>query len=380
MEMSTQHQLAKPQEGISCHCWSGDGSSVALSPNDNSMRIFDTSSWQKVADLDEHDLFVSGMDWCPLTNMIVTASHDRNAFVWNWDDAEQRWKPSLVILRIDRAALDVKWSADGKKFAVASGAKCVPVCHYEQENDWWVSKMIKKHRSTVTCLDWHPCSQLIATGSSDFKCRVISAYVSDVDAAEQVTGPFSEAVPFGEVYAEFPCQGWVLDVKWSPSGSALAYCGQDSSLHVVHFEGSAPVQKALRFNQLPLNCITFLSDSAIVGGGHEMNPMLFSGSAGSGWSFLKFLDVKKAKQEASSSSGGVSAARARFQAMAKRGDEGGSKTDELWTQHESAITCIKQIGAAGAQTFSKFSTSGCDGRLVVWDVDALEVDKAAIGL
>ena len=36
----------------------------------------------------------------------------------------QRWEPSLVILRINRGALDAKWSNYGKKFAVASGAKC----------------------------------------------------------------------------------------------------------------------------------------------------------------------------------------------------------------------------------------------------------------
>lgn len=36
----------------------------------------------------------------------------------------------------------------GTKFAVASGAKCVPVCYYEAANNWWISKMIKKHKST----------------------------------------------------------------------------------------------------------------------------------------------------------------------------------------------------------------------------------------
>jgi actin related protein 2/3 complex subunit 1A/1B len=46
--------------------------------------------------------------------------------------------PALVILRIDRAALDVKWSLDGMRFAVTSGAKCAPVCTYEETNDWFV--------------------------------------------------------------------------------------------------------------------------------------------------------------------------------------------------------------------------------------------------
>jgi len=152
------------------------------------------------------------------------------------------WKPSLTLLRIDRAALDVKWSPDGKKFAVASGAKSVPVCHYEADQverwlahdnsnrsgsssenhdgsssntltkgsrrhdrsddsllplpyhmqDWWVSKMIKKpHKSTVLSLAWHPNSQLLATGACDFKCRVFSAYIDTVDTTGQKVGPYS---------------------------------------------------------------------------------------------------------------------------------------------------------------------------------------------
>ena len=67
-----------------------------------------------------------------------------------------------MILRINRAAITVKWSPDGKKFAVGSGAKCVPVCHYEEANDWWISKMIKKHKSTVVALDWHPNNQIVS--------------------------------------------------------------------------------------------------------------------------------------------------------------------------------------------------------------------------
>jgi actin related protein 2/3 complex subunit 1A/1B len=61
----------------------------------------------------QHDLVVSGIDWHPVTNRIVTCSHDRNAFVWNFDSASNSWKPTVVILRINRAAMDVKWSPDG---------------------------------------------------------------------------------------------------------------------------------------------------------------------------------------------------------------------------------------------------------------------------
>ena len=80
---------------------------------------------------------VSGIDWSPVNNKIVSCSHDRNAFVWTFDEASNTWKPALVILRIDRAAIQVKWSMDGLRFAVTSSAKCVPICTYESLNDWY---------------------------------------------------------------------------------------------------------------------------------------------------------------------------------------------------------------------------------------------------
>lgn len=56
------------------------------------------------------------------------------------------------------------------KFAVGSGARLISVCYFEQENNWWVSKHIKKPiRSTITTLDWHPNNILLATGAADFK-------------------------------------------------------------------------------------------------------------------------------------------------------------------------------------------------------------------
>ena len=64
----------------------------------------------------QHDMLISGVDWHASSNSIVTCSHDRNAFVWSEQqepDGTKTWKPALVILRIDRSALDVKWSPNG---------------------------------------------------------------------------------------------------------------------------------------------------------------------------------------------------------------------------------------------------------------------------
>ncbi|KAL4582137.1 hypothetical protein LXL04_006678 [Taraxacum kok-saghyz] len=61
--------------------------------------------------------------------------------------------PYRVISRYHRP----QRSISGNKFAVGSGAKTVCICYYEQENNWWVSKLIrKKHDSSVTSVAWHP--------------------------------------------------------------------------------------------------------------------------------------------------------------------------------------------------------------------------------
>ena len=43
-------------------------------------------------------LNVSGIDWAPKTNRIVTCSADRNAYVWNLQP-DGTWKHMLVLLR-----------------------------------------------------------------------------------------------------------------------------------------------------------------------------------------------------------------------------------------------------------------------------------------
>ena len=82
--------------------------------------------------------------------MLLKCFQDRNAYVWT-KQPDNKWKPTLVVLRINRAATCVRWSPLENKFAVGSGARMIAVCYFEKENDWWISKQIKKPiRSTIT--------------------------------------------------------------------------------------------------------------------------------------------------------------------------------------------------------------------------------------
>ena len=422
--MARSHQLTSLVEGISCFAWNGDHSQVAVCPNNNEIHIYKATlpggngEWQRLHVLSEHDLLVSSIDWSAKTNKIVSCSHDRNAFVWTFDSSTNAWKPTLVILRIDRAATDVKWSLDGLRFAVASSAKVVPVCMYEPANDWWVSKMVKKHKSTVLCCAFHPLNgQLLATGSSDFKCRVFSTFDADVDGTVVDPGPFSQPLEFGEVYAELPCAGWVNAVAWSPSGKTLAFAGHDCTLHVATFGGNAPVVRVLQLRSLPLSCLVFLTDKAVAGAGYDFEPVVFTESGATdpatgsrSWSQFCSLDTKAPSTSSAlnkgtdvpsaAAAGGVAAARAMFQAKTSRGQElsggdvgaggGGSaggvddvsRLAGVSTLHCRAITGIARgtpSGSAAGATLQVF-TSSMDGKIVEWDVPLVNINAATLTL
>jgi len=113
---------------ISSHVFSPDTTKLAIA-NAETVTIYNTKTYAVETTLNEHDKLVTAIDWCAAENKIVTCSQDRNAYVWTAEGNE--WKPTLVLLRINRAATNVKWSPNGKKFAVASGARCISVCYFE---------------------------------------------------------------------------------------------------------------------------------------------------------------------------------------------------------------------------------------------------------
>lgn len=133
MSATLKHFAAVP---ITCHSFNKDRSQVAISPNSNDVEIYTMkgNDWELTATLKQHEQRVSGIDWAANSNMIVTCGVDRNAYVWNLEGGE--WKPSLTILRINRAATCVKWSPLENKFAVGSGAKLICICYYDADNKW----------------------------------------------------------------------------------------------------------------------------------------------------------------------------------------------------------------------------------------------------
>jgi len=142
---------------------------------------------------------------------------------------------------------------------------------------------------------------------------------------------------------------------------------------------------------LPLVSLTWTSEDTIVAAGHDCRPLVFSGSV-AGWHEAGTLDdVNSAKsaEPRSGFGGNTSVGRLKTGAFAtfrdadSRGHSHSSSasptTDtKVLTIHQNTITNVRAYEHRG-NAVTKISTSGVDGMLVVWDVNAVTALTGRLG-
>ncbi|ORX77828.1 hypothetical protein BCR32DRAFT_295389 [Anaeromyces robustus] len=338
---------------ITCHSFNKNRSEVAICPNTNEIHIYKNKGgkWELDSVLKEHDKLITSIDWAPETDRIVSCSQDRNAYVWK--RVGNGWEPTLVILRINRAATVVKWSPQENKFAVGTGAKNVAVCYYDERNNWWRSIHINKLRSTVLSLDWHPDNLHLAVGTADSKVRVFST-ISD----EAITSN-KKIKSADTLISENKVGGWVHGVAFSPSGNVVAYIGHDSSLSFLYRDTSEVV--TVKSKDLPYLSLLFTDERHVITIGYDCCPILFEETSPKNWKNMGKLDQGEKKEEV------VSNAFNKFRQMDTRGQENNDDSS-LPTTHQNTINDIRMY-AGTRDNVTSFTTSGLDGKIVVWEFD-----------
>lgn len=358
------------QSCITAHAWNESHDQLAIAPNSTSVFIYDAKGedvkkWKKIHTLAEHAFIVTGIDWNHTTNAIATSSQDRNAYVWTLEDNE--WKPNLVILRIGRAATCIKWSPNGSKFAVGSGSKQIPVCHYEESQSMWVAKMIKKGiRSSITSVDWSPDNLFLIAGGCDFTCTIFSAFIEEVDSECKLDDKYgqafseSDAKKFGAPLMKFDqSSGWVEACRFSGSGANFAFCGHDSTVHFGSFANGNEVQTVLR-RDLPLRSIEFLTETKAVGAGYDSIPIIYEFENGQ-WKEKGPLDTGKSAAATTKKASAFKKSQNMFKQQDTLG-AGGGKVG-LQSRHQNIINDIRVTDE------THFTTSGIDGRVLFWDLN-----------
>lgn len=154
----------------------------------------------------------------------------------------------------------------------------------------------------------------------------------------------------------------------------------------IVYPGAAVI--TIKGTTLPYVSLCWTAEDALVAAGHDCQPVLFQGSQAA-WKVVGSLDDTTAPK--SSGVGRASPAVGRLNSAAFntfrnadiRGQTGapgmpgagsGASDTELTTVHQNTITSVRAYeGAPGS--VSRVSTSGVDGKLVIWNVAA-----AATGL
>ena len=274
-----------------------------------------------------------------------------------WEPSPTGYKPTLVLLRISRAATFVRWSPSETKFAVASGDRVIAICYFEEENDWWVSKHLKKPiRSTITSVAWHPNSVLLAAGSTDAHARVFSSFIKGVDERPEPSA-WGERLPFNTVCGEFlnNSAGWVHSVSFSPSGDSLAFVAHDSSITVVYPSGPEQPPKAvvtIATQLLPFKSLLWKTEDEIIAAGYDCEAFRFQGDE-SGWQ----LTGTVAKARAGMGEHREESALNMFRQMDLKGKV---KDDtQLKTVHQNTISTLRPYSSSGGR-LTKFSCKSQD--------------------
>lgn len=342
---------------VSCHAISQDGQVLALCPNNEDVVIFRLigDEFQRTDVLREHTQLVTGLDWS-CEGKLVSASEDRTAYVWNFDEDQQRWRCELVELKAPKAATCVAWAPNGRRFAVGLSSKDTAVCYYEPAVECWVALKVGKSKAAVTALSWHPTSEFLATGSTDRKCAVYQV-------SESAMLPAPPKSPFGDlqVMSFMDAGSWVNFVAFSPRGQFLAFGGQDAAVRFKDLSaGPDSAVQVLRWKSLPFLRGVFLGDKHFVACGFDCIPVLYQNS-GESWQVIGSLDIGQSPVAAPS--GAFDAARSRFRNSSSGISSGGQKAAEREpTLHSNTIT------GCGSLPGLRFSTSGLDGQVVVWQL------------
>ena len=346
--MSTPNQKPKDLfllEGISVLCFNKDFTQVALSKKDNIIYIYSikdllkTDTWKLLHKLESHYQYISGLDWCPETNRILSCSYDKTTFVWDLTD--EKWVPSNVVWTTKLGYLCCKWNKRGDKFCEGTSAKHLLIGYYNKKTNWWMCKAIKvpkkkeegaeetknkkqkeetqnPHKSSVVTCEIDPTSMFVLSGSTDLRVYVSSCYIPKIDDPFLSEEQKKAALPFGQVIYEFKENSWINSVTWLPSGDRGVVAGQDAVILVLNPKEETDKQtEIIKCKHSPATMIIPKNDTSFYAICYDRNIIEYEKKDDT-WEIKKTITAKKevADNKAKTSIGGsVSMALQKFQKM-----------------------------------------------------------------
>ena len=333
----------KVSGGVMSMTWNLDRSQVAIATNTTLIEIYSVrpQGWTKTHTLTEHDQLVAVVDWHGATDRLLSASHDRNAYVWEFNGT--RWIPNLIIIKNRRAILDATWSQSGTKIALGTGGKKVAIGRFNPDIAAWSTKLLSKvHTSAVTCVRFHPSELYVASGGTDGVCNITSCYLEIVD------GPRPGVPALGEtMYTVDLNRVWINALSWSLDGRYLAIAPHNST--VTFFSLDSNSSTSVTWPGRPFSAIEFVGNDKVIGGGWDFVPVEINKSADR-WLMGNKLDGEDRSRGTRS--------RSLVQSMKNQFER--VEDVSVASIHQGLLTSIRYLGS------NKVATADVTGLVHVW--------------
>ena len=224
-------------EGISHFCFNNNFTQVKKKKKNHIIEIYkienikDFSSYKLLYTLSIHNQYISGLDWHSKTNKILSCSYDKTSFISSYDKNKKNYISENVIVSTKLGYLTCSWNNRGDKFVLGSSNRQLIIGYFNKENNWWIGKNIKCHKSSVTCAKISPNNLFVISGSIDMKVYISSCYIKDIDE-QFITNDIKNLIKdFGIVIYEFNMNSWVNCVNFNEND--IGYAASQNSLFVV---------------------------------------------------------------------------------------------------------------------------------------------------
>lgn len=313
-------------EGITFMVFNKDFTKVAISKKDKYIYIYGIKdfmkpdTWTLDATLKAHMAYVSDLDWNANSNDILSCSHDKTMFVWECTDkAKNIWSSSNVVASTKLGFLCCKWNDRGDKFCAGTSSKNLYIGYYNGSTNWWMTKNIKAHHSSVCSCVIDPSSLYVISGSTDLRVSVSSCYLPDVDD-NKISAEVKAATPkFGEVLYEVKVNTWVLNVNWNKAGTLGFATNQNSTVAVVNYKEKT--NEIIKLEHTPLLKIIPNGDNGFYGVGYDRNIYEYA-KTGDKWEMKrKITETGKVEVKKGPVGGTVANAMKKFQAQGSQKKE-----------------------------------------------------------
>ncbi|KAL2842417.1 WD40-repeat-containing domain protein [Aspergillus pseudoustus] len=124
--LSTKLELTRHSDEV-WHCqFSHDGTKLVTAGRDHSVIIYDTSTFEVIHKLQDHEAGVAHAVWSPDDSKLITCSQDRTARVWSTETG----RCLLTINHHRQPVTAAVWAPNGESFVTASLDLTSQLCHW----------------------------------------------------------------------------------------------------------------------------------------------------------------------------------------------------------------------------------------------------------